>query len=206
MKNEFKLPRLRPLDLSREIYAPHRKLYGFALRVKNKPGVLFRITKVLAELRINILGFSASTLRPEAEEAVIVLLTDCGRIIKPCDKVLKDLRSLEGVIDAEGIEPNKFGALFDVVHFPLQVHGERGVIFCEPILRGMIEVMRRQIGPGMNAILWKAGYYGGAEVAKEFEERYKLKSPEDQFEMLKFKAVALGWFIITDISISKKTA
>lgn len=193
-----------PLDLARGIYAPDRKLHGFVVKVVNKPGALANVLKVLAEANINVLGLSFSLLKPDEKVARIVLLTDCTHASMDIDHVVQNLRKTNDILKVGDFRQEPLGTLFDVFHFPLKVHEMRCVIFGEPVLIGMVEGLRKHVGSSINAILWHLGYYGGVEVAKVYEKEYGLTSPEEYFEMLKLRGIALGWFSITQFKIKKE--
>ena len=192
---------MNSLDLARGIYAPGRAIFGFTIRVINKTGVLWRISKVFSDFNVNILGAIIPTLTPEVSETSLFFITDfTGSSISPND-VISELRRLEFVLDA-GIAVGEIeGGVFDVSHFPLTVHDVRCIILTEPALKGMVETLRREMGLGGAAFLFHIGSFVGVEVAKYYIGKYGIRDLVKIFTLMKYLIVAWGWGVVVNVSI-----
>jgi predicted hydrocarbon binding protein len=192
---------MNSLDLARGIYAPGRAIFGFIVRVANKPGVLWRVSKVFSDFNVNILGAAIPTLTPEVGETMLFFITDFTGSGASPGGILSELRKLDVVLNASIAVEEVEGGIFDTAHFPLTVHDVRCILLTEPALKGMVETLRREMGSGGAAILFHIGSFMGSEVAKYYIEKYGIKDLVKVFTLMKYLIVAWGWGVVMDVRV-----
>ena len=68
----------------------------------------------------------------------------------------------------EIMEPILSDVVVDTKHYPLQLPGERAVIFREAVLRGWFVGVRRRFGTGGEAFLYYEGFESGQEIMETY--------------------------------------
>lgn len=157
----------RPLDISRIMHLPRRKLQGFTVRIKNVPGVLVKVSSILARNNINILNCIFSYTYSDIKEATMLFFCDVTESIKDVNEVRGEILKVSEVLEAKLIKPYVDEILADVVHHPLMSMGRRVVLFDERLLRGLVMEVKRRFGSGGDAILFYVGKGIGRELLRE---------------------------------------
>ena len=176
----------RELDISTMIYVPNRKVYGFIILMKNYPGVLAEVSKVLYEYNVNILKLFA-TSNPEVADGIF--FCDLTESNVDLDELKSSLESLDEVIEVKIIKPIIPGLVIDNLHFPLLLYKIRCVILIEDILREMVKGMRSEWGSAAEAFL----YYLGVRIGRTF---YKAHMKNLDFCIAALKSTGIGDFKI----------
>lgn len=183
-----------PVDISRFLYSPGRKLLGLAIKLVNKPGALLTTLEVISrKYRINILHIDASS-RPENPEVTVFYILDLTDLALDVRKLVSELRELDTVLDVEVIEPVLPGFVYDTARFPVLVSGRRAVIFDELLLRGLSE-FRERYGSVASAFLYYQGYSIGQRLHRAYVEEYpSYRTPQEMIHVLRarFQAMGLG--------------
>ena len=186
---------LMPLELGRVMYIPGRKLMGLCVIAKNKPGVLAKISSLMAKAGFNILYVVTNTTPHKISDvATVVLYLDLGKNFDKLDVVVERLKALSVVKDVKTFKPELGCLLADRYHFPLTINGMRAVLMAMPVLEGLIAITQKH--EALKAILWHQGVEVGRRVVKSFKELYGIKSYHEFIRILQARAMSLGWFRI----------
>jgi len=172
----------------------------YVLKVKiSKPFLLDGILNMISREGTKVLSYANKRSDEKVDMSLIVGARDVGELTD----VVRDL------LEIEGVEHVSYGELpykaIPLKYYPLRFHGMRIVIFGEPVLKSIVEGIKKEYGKTAGPILlWNIGYQGGLGVAKEFKEKYKFENIEDYFAMLRLRGIVLGWFVISHIDIHLK--
>ena len=175
------------------------KLYVVRVKASNS-SILSTILDVLSYNSENILGYAVSKSDKEVNMTLILGLDNANELAD----IERDLLRIE---DVNSVSHNALSyKAISTKYYPIKFHGMRVVMFGEPILKSIVEGIRKEYGEEAGSILlWSIGYQGGLGVAREFKEKYAFKNVEDYFAMLKLRGIILGWFTINRIDIYPKS-
>ncbi len=194
-------------NLQRYMFYIGRDLHGLLVRAISLPGVLARLSSIIAERGLNIL-YCSTTVAEEHEEGIILLFIDFTDSETRPQELAEELRRLDFVREVKLITPKYEGFIVDDVSFPLMVGSERAILMTEAALRGLFIDIRRHIGSGGEAIL----YFLGTEVGKSLAERYMKMAEEIGVEDLEGKAhiaaglfVSVGYGLVESLEIDPET-
>ncbi|RLI14146.1 MAG: hypothetical protein DRO43_04745 [Candidatus Hecatellales archaeon] len=155
-------------DIGRFLVRPGRKLYGFLVRSRVKPGAVAEIASIPARYNITILHLAFSrTQSSEKPITALAFLDFTDSDISP-EKLAEEVGKLEFVEEVKIIKPKVEGFIADTASFPLMVSASRAIIFSEEGLKGLIVDLRERIGSGAEAILYFSGFEVGRELAKKY--------------------------------------
>jgi len=183
---------LMPLELGRVMYIPGRKLMGLCIIAKNKPGVLAKITSIIADAGYNILYVVINTTPHKVSDtSTVVLYLDLGENFNKIDTVIEELRTLNVIKDVKVFKSELGCLLADKYHFPLMINGVRAVLMALPVLEGLIAITQKH--EALKAILWHQGVEVGRRVVKSFKELYDMRTYHEFIRILQAKTMSLGW-------------
>ena len=183
---------LKPLELGRVMYIPGRKLIGLYIIAENKPGVLAKITSIIADAGFNILYVVTNTTPHKVSDTTtIVLYLDLGENVNKIDTVIRELRALNVIKDIKVFKSELGCLLVDRYHFPLMINGIRAVLMALPVLEGLIAIAQKY--EALKAILWHQGVEVGRRVVKSFKELYGMRTYHEFIKILQAKTMSLGW-------------
>ncbi len=147
--------------------------YELLLNVKSKIGVLHEITGFLAKSKIDILSMHIQAAR--GKTAVIVAYLEMEESKTNVQKLLRDLRDLDFVIEAEAVK--KDGLMFEEFLFPILVDDEvRGFLMTDSAWMSIASRMVLTYGTGGLAILYEAGLACGEEYARHLHAKLGLNA------------------------------
>jgi len=188
-----------PLELNTLLYCNGRSLLGFHLRVKNEPGVLERIIKVISGKGLNIVSVVSSMSSPEAEETLLFIGVDFTNKEHLSRIVAKEVSTLDVVYEVKPVKPTMASILYDEKLFPIHLGGKPAIILGRASMVGFTYGLKRRFGEAVaGATLYHAGYTVG-QVAYELyiaKSRVKDDSKLVATEILRPLMVAYGWCII----------
>ncbi len=204
MVNMSEIPQYIPLDIGRIASLPGRKLLGLFLEVENKPGVLAKISRVIADMHINILHVTITTPVREVKPTVPVLMfVDITNSIASVEDIVESLSSLDVVRKIQVSKPIWDGVLADEYHFPIVVDEVRAIIMTLPVLEGLIAVIQRH--EGLRALLWYQGLEVGIRVTKMYRTLYGVKTLRDLLKLFQVRALSMGWARLEIVRVDEVT-
>ncbi|MEM2708259.1 MAG: 4-vinyl reductase [Candidatus Methanomethylicia archaeon] len=196
------------LELGRIIFIPNMDIYGFNIRITDKVGVEVNILATLKKYRVNII-YALISISPQniGQKLGVFICNFTGLDVKPVN-ILDEIKNIDGVIDAEIIQPIKKGFIIDDRHFPLFLGGVRTVVFRQFIVEGLLKRLREQYGSAFDIILYHQGFETGKVTYKYFEENYCLGGIEEFIKADTAIAKAVGWYelIIEKIDLKNREA
>ena len=193
-----------PLDIGRIARLPGRKLLGLFLEVENKPGVLAKISRVIADMHINILHVTITTPVREVKPTVPVLMfIDITNSVASVKDIVESLSSLDVVRKVQVSRPIWDGVLADEYHFPIVVDEVRAIIMTLPVLEGLIAVIQRH--EGLRALLWYQGLEVGIRVTKMYRTLYGVKTLRDLLKLFQARALSMGWARLEIVRVDEVT-
>ena len=180
-----------PLDLSRTICLPSRRLLSLLLKVKNEPGVLASIAGTIACLGVNIVHAIVHTATDNPGVGYILLYLDLGgRALE--EKLIRELEKLRNIVyEIKTAKTIIDGVISDVFHFPLTVGENRVIIMALPVLEGFLAITRKY--ESLKALLWYQGFEAGVKTVKNYRKCYNARKVDEILTVLKARAQALGW-------------
>jgi predicted hydrocarbon binding protein len=192
MWRDFMIERA-PKDVLVGVYSPGRKLFEFSVWVRNVPGAIAEVSGCLAKNGVNLLsGFHKAD--PSTDRAHWGFIADlAGSKIRP-PEVLRKIKALKAVLDANMAEARFNGLIVDEIHFPLTALGERSLLLKVETWGDMSSRLFEAFGSGANVILYEMGLKAGENKAKNIFEKYgrdRLKA----LQIIMAERVAKGWGI-----------
>ena len=144
-----------PFDIGRFLVSPGRRICGFLVKTRVRPGVVAEITSKVAEGNITILylSFSRPTLNPAESITALAFLDFTDADISP-QALVEVVRRLDFVEEIRTIEPRIQGFMADTVSSHLTMAGDRAVIFRLAALRGLLARVKEHYGPGAGSLLY----------------------------------------------------
>ncbi|HIQ04057.1 MAG TPA: ACT domain-containing protein [Desulfurococcales archaeon] len=185
-----------PLELNTLVHCNGRRIFGLNLRVKNRPGVLERIIRIISDRGLNIVAVLTSAPSPTAEEGLIFICVDFTGRESTKPHVVKEISSLDVVYDVKLVEPTIAGILYDESFFPIYLAGKRAIILDYSSIIGFIQGLKGRFSEDIAAvILYHAGYRVGQEIYKEYIRKSKIRDMPIPIanEILKPLLIAYGW-------------
>jgi len=176
----------------------HEKLYIFNIEVPNTTR-LSDILNILKEKNVEVV--SLATLLFNERVRVSLILTPKEPDISVEDVVSEMFKISEHIS-------------YDVMPYeiplpgrcPIEFHGMRVVMIGKPILKALVEDVKKWFGEDSgSSFLWHLGHHGGVGVAKEIERSYGFRRIENYFATLRIRGITLGWFVIDSIEIIEGT-
>ena len=187
----------QPLELSRFIrFEKDREIYLFLITHENKPGVLAKETKLLADSNVNIVNIVVSSPTLEAREVTTTLLLDFSNSERSPKDIAEGLTSLEEVKSVDFVEPQLPMVIFDTYHFPLTLAGERAIVWGESWLKGLLEGIKRAFGEVGETVLYHTGYETGKKVAESYKDNFEVNLRLSLGKLLALITQSMGWGVL----------
>jgi len=197
--------RFNPIDIGRIAISNGRKIWGIAIELAHKKGVLRELGELADKLNITIVFIQVSMPKPEAETAEAIAFLDLTNSKTSPKQIKEILEKRDFVKFVKLITPSKYGFVADSHFFPLIMGDERVVVFRKEIYAGIFEGIRRKFGSAGEAFL----YYVGFEAGRRAYDSYVKLASERNLEAIKEIAAAvnmtLGWAVIEDIQVNDET-
>lgn len=184
----------KPLELSRAVYAPSRKTFGFLIKAIRAPEVYYKLASILVKYGIKPLYGITISMDKEQE---ILLYLDFSEVKVSLEEVIKNIRNVEEIKEVHFTSPILKGLLVDIIHFPITVFGEKVWIARESVLRGLFRGLRLKWGNAGKIFL----YHQGVEVGKHIYSDYSKYASTTNEMLAMFSSLlrAVGWGIIEEI-------
>ncbi len=185
-----------PLELNTLLYCDERDIHGIHLRVKNEPGVLEKIVKIISGRKLNIVSVVTSIPSPSAKEADIFIGIDFTDKKELCEIVIEEMKKLNVVFEVKHIRPTLAGILFDEYLFPIRLGGKPAILLGHANMIGFLIGLKKKFGEAIAATtLYHAGYSVGQTAYKMYIAKSKFShNPElVTTEILKPIVAAYGW-------------
>jgi len=180
-------------DIFCSIYSEDGDLFQFAVKLKNIPGSIAEVARILASRGVNILhGFH--TVTPRENEAIWGFFIDLKGSNEKIENIAKEIESLDSVLEVKLSRPIIDGLIIDELHFPIMVFNERSIVMKIKTIAGSFNRLYGKFGSGASFILYEMGKAAGQERAKNLSEKYDL----DKLTILKIilaERAAKGWGI-----------
>jgi len=174
-----------PHDIGRFLVLPGRKLYGFMVKSKVKPGVLQKIVSIPAEKGLTILYVSFSTPRKIGEPITGVGFLDFTDSKVTPKQLAEEIGKLDFVEEVEIIKPEIEGFIADTISFPLMVGDNRAILLRDVAIKGLVTNIRKHFGSGVEAFLYHLGFETGLEFGKNHKKLGELLGIKDKLEAFK---------------------
>ena len=181
----------QPLLVSNIILTQDKPIYGFYLLIKNIPGVLADITKLLADANVNIVAINF-TPTIEHEDVLLFIAADFSKSSEKPEVMVKKFTSLDNVVSATLVKPQVKGVLVDELHFPIiDTSGRRKIMLSQENLRFFVVGIRELLGSAGLALLYREGLVVGERIWKRYSG-LGFKSLEEGLERLMIGSLVLG--------------
>ncbi len=184
--SSYALPRLdlefpRPFNIERMLgdFVLGEGLRALVAFTRNQPGVLHRISKVIAERGLNIAYLSIPFI--ERERAVIFLVLEVGEREDDYYAALRELSKLEDVEEVREVECISPSICTGSMFFPLTAAttgGERLIVFRVSAFQALLGVLRAHVDGLAPLLLYSQGESYGANVAETVRRLFPRASLE----------------------------
>ncbi|RLF18546.1 MAG: hypothetical protein DRN06_01285 [Thermoprotei archaeon] len=159
----------KPLAINSFLEGEHVR--GYYVEAVDKPGVLWSILDVFRKHEVNVLSINFSPTSKSERVGLLFIVADLKGAEGLEEKILKELRDTQDVLNVELEKPQYFGILADHLHFPLvDGNGRRCLLTSEKEYEYTLKLIRERLGsPGL-ALLYHEGRAIGSGYAKLFAE------------------------------------
>lgn len=173
------------------VFDPSTKFFNLVVELKNVPGALRSVLDILQDLKINVLG-SFSSVDPKGNTGTWSAFVESpGHTVSGLKKKILSSPYVRDMVVTESTG----GFLVDSIHFPLTFNtGDRAVLMRSEYLRGMLSVIRKELGSGGNVILHEEGRAYGKGVGANYGNWLGLKFVRSHLPKVLNLYQALGWF------------
>ncbi|MCS7129423.1 MAG: hypothetical protein NZ919_02135 [Candidatus Caldarchaeum sp.] len=162
-----------PRELPYAAECGDKELYLFSLKVSDIPGALRQVLEVIASYGLNLVSVYTNSPYRLRDQSDINLVVDFTNKPLSAEQLAKSLQLLGVVKNVMYYGKQLPDMLVDVHHFPVTIMGERAIIYREPGYREMILGIKRELGTGGDAILYRIGLNIGRGIWKKVKELAK---------------------------------
>lgn len=182
-------------------YSPDSSLVEFSVCLKNVPGALAEVSNLLAGMGVNILsGFL--NFKPNEEKGRWAFVADLKGLSVSAEDIVKQLKGLKSVLDADFMKARFDSLIIDEMHFPLMVMGARSIVFKVDSWADISSHLLRCFGTGGAVILYEMGLKAGEARAKDVvREGFTGLIALD---IILSERVAKGWGVPKVVKFSEK--
>ena len=165
------------------IYKEKERLVGFDIVLANKPGALESIAFTAKDYGLDIYYIEIESLTKE-EYDLFVIYDFSGSRHFP-EEFIEDLKKEAEYVKKAVISPDFKNIIFPSMFKPMEMGNARSIIFSEASIRGLITMIKENLGvdPG-NALLYHIGYGIGQEVFETYIKPLDIHSVEDLEKLL----------------------
>jgi len=181
-------------------------LYQIDVALRDSPGALSQVAKVLADARINIKTGAIFHPNEFSEEGFLTCFIDVNKATGSIEEVEENLRKLNVVQNVKFIQPRP--APFDSFHFPVLHGNSRATIMPLEVFGALWKGLEHILKPsGLSVVLYSAGKCVGEETIKQLIDMYNLEGREILLALLQANQ-ATGWGIgeIADLDFQTSVA
>ncbi|HIE23356.1 MAG TPA: ACT domain-containing protein [Candidatus Korarchaeota archaeon] len=187
---------MHKLPLWRVVELKNRKLVEFSILMEDVPGMLAKVSNVIAQEGINIIyGVHHESDEPNA--TWWCFFADFGDIDP--DEVASKIAKVEGVKKIAFTPAAGKHLFFDTHHSSIEFFKERAVLFRANWLIGIFSEIYKRWGTGGRVFIYYLGFEGGKEAYEVWRKRLDLKG-KDLIQVSLDLIQSLGW--ITGYSFS----
>jgi len=198
---------VNPISVERFMFYEGRRLYGFRLEGRSRPGIIATISSIISEKGLDITYYSTTgTVRLRERGGSIIFIDFTGSDVKPED-LAREFMALDFVNKVEIIRPKFKGFIIDDVSFPVMLGGRRAIILSGSALKGILIEFRKRLGTGGEAMLYHIGREVGVEGARDINqnaERIGVKDLRDKLEIGMLLLQCLGYAIPEMVEFSEE--
>lgn len=185
------LERFYERDLVLGVYSPGRRMAEFLVRLKNVPGALASVSRILSELKLNILS-GHHFASPGEEEGLWIFFVDLtGKDISEED-IASRLRESEVVLEVKFSKEVLSGVIIDRFLFPLIVLEERSIIFRVETFANMFRRLYKAFGSGAPVLLYEMGLSAGLNKIENLVKKYGVNG-FPAIEIALAERIPKGW-------------
>lgn len=160
-------------DLVLGVYSPGSILAEFMVRLKNVPGAIASVSKILSDLNLNILS-GHHFAGPREDEGLWIFFVDLTGRENNLEMIASRLKESEVVLDVKFSREQLEGIILDSFLFPLIVLDERSIIFRVETFANMFKRLYRAFGSGAPVLLYEMGLSAGMNKIENIEKKYGL--------------------------------
>ena len=173
-----------------------RKLAEISFLAENKPGILYKLSKVLADNKINILsGFL--TVQPLSEYGVAAFFVDYTEVGNEdeLNRIIEELKAVDSILSVDLRLSADPGIIFDEITFPIIIRGRRMVPVSADYITLAFKRLYDIFKDAAAVVIYEIGEAYGEDAVnwalEEFEE-FKF-SLERILRLIAKYARAVGW-------------
>ncbi len=165
------------------IYKEKERLVGFDIVLANKPGALESIAFTAKDYRLNIYYIEIESLTKEEYDLFVIY--DFSESRHSPEEFIEDLKKGVEYVKKAVISPDFKNIIFPSMFKPMKMGNTRSIIFSEASIRGLITMIKENLGvdPG-NALLYHIGYGVGQKVFETHIKPLDIYSIEDLEKLL----------------------
>lgn len=190
-------------DLVLGVYSPGSKVAEFLLRLRNVPGALASVSRILSELDLNILS-GHHFAGPREEEGLWVFFVDLTGKDLSLEDIASRLKESEIVLEVKFSSEMVEGVIIDRFLFPLIVLEERSIIFRIETFANMFKRLYNAFGSGAPVLLYEMGLSAGLNKIENIMKKYNVNG----FSAIKIalaERIPKGWGIPRIDEFNKET-
>jgi predicted hydrocarbon binding protein len=177
------------LLLWRIVELKNRKLVEVSILMEDVPGMLAKVSNVIAQKGINIL-YGVHHKSDEPNATWWCFFADFGDIDP--NELVSEIAKVEGVRKIAFTPASRKPLFLDVHHSSLEFFNERAVLFRADWLVGIFTDIYRRWGTGGRVFIYHLGFEGGREAYEVWRKRLGLKG-KDLIEAFLDLIQSLGW-------------
>jgi predicted hydrocarbon binding protein len=185
--------KLNPKEVLCAEYCPDSKLIEISVKIRNIPGAFTTVIKTLYERKIRLCsGFH--TVSREGDTALIGAFIDISHSDVQAKDIVRELESLDEVLEVN-VSENVFNSMIiDSLHFPLLVSGERSFTFRVETFGSIVESLYEKFGTGAAVVLYQMGVSAGEDKARNVLNNYRMDKL-DVLRLILAERTAKGWCV-----------
>jgi len=199
----------RPLDLSRVVHDPNRRIFFVSLSIANKPGALAFVLSLLLRYNINIVGILGEALSEKEVGELSMFIEVPEKEVDALDleRKLRDEINKEkmGFVKELRVFEHLKGFDADVYHFPLTIGSERAIIIPLNIPITIMKNLGTSIDPTtVQTIFWYAGHEVGSSIKTVYEKTFAAKDVDSILALFETQLALLGWSLVEIVKLDEE--
>ncbi|MEM3026825.1 MAG: V4R domain-containing protein [Thermoproteota archaeon] len=199
-----KIEKLNPKEVLCAEQHPDAELIEISVKMRKTPGVFTNVVKTLYERRVKLFsGFH--TVSREGDTVLIGAFIDISNSDAQAKDIVKDLESIEGVLEVNFSEKGFNGLMIDNLHFPLLVSGERSFTFRVETFGRIVESLYEKFGTGAAVVLYQMGVSAGEDKVRNVLNKHRM-SKLDVLKLILAERTAKGWCMAEVVDFNSEGA
>lgn len=183
--------KLNPKEVLCAEYCPDSKLIEISVKIRNIPGAFTTVIKTLYERKVRLCS-CFHTVSREDDTSLIGAFIDISHADVQARDIVRELESLDEVLEVNVSEKVFNSMIIDSLHFPLLVSGERSFTFRVETFGSIVESLYEKFGTGAAVVLYQMGVSAGEDKARNVLDKHRM----DKLDVLKLilaERTAKGW-------------